>query len=252
LAVSALVMALGALSGVAAAQGILDRMKNAAERLAPAAFKETEKEVAESLQDITETESDLELSESINRQTRMIDSEKIKQLLGEEPSFVYDPQNRPDPMLVPWTRLRVMSEEAGDIAQRAQEDQDYEKAALAYSQVMILLQNAPASWAHTEKLQKLRQDLEKNSAILEKTREAGGFPLGDQNEARLPAWIQNNTTGIIYHPTKAVVLVGSHTLREGDIVPDPQALVVVEKILPLGVQYRVRDKIFSVNIREGE
>ncbi|MFP4381627.1 MAG: hypothetical protein ACLFUS_14090 [Candidatus Sumerlaeia bacterium] len=238
------------------AQSLLDRMKSAAKNLSPNSTEGEAVDVEDALSDLKDLAgegADLEILEEDQAQPLALDDEKMRRLLGEDPTFIYQPKVKTDPMLVPWSRLRVISEEAGRLAEAAQAGARYEDAMAAYAQVLYLLESAPENWAQNEKLIALKKDLEENVGDLEEIRQRGGFPsANDTGEAKLPIWIQNNTRGVIADEGTAVCLVGTHTLHPGDIVPDPSTLVVVEAINEETVKFRVRDKIFEVSTREGE
>lgn len=185
-----------------------------------------------------------EMSELFSPKSLLLDSPTMQKFLGEYPRFVYNPQNRPDPMLIPWTQSRVVFSELEAIANQAIEQKNWKMAEMAF-QKMLTLDSEAYRIKADEGLRMLEtmaaQDAETQSI-------ASGKPI----EAKLPPWIESNTNGVIIDENEPMCLVGTYILKVGDLVPRQPVDVSVAKIESAAVHYRVLDKIFIVPIREGE
>ncbi|NQU42809.1 hypothetical protein HQ520_05955 [bacterium] len=194
--------------------------------------------------------SNLELTEPYPPISLLQANPQVRKLLGENPDFIYDPQGRRDPMLIPWARLRVMTEELDTIGKQARADQDLDLARRAYRQVLRLVASVQDVWLRPEMRENLLSQARQNLSEVD-TLSVQGYGLRG-GETTLPLWVRNNTTGIIYDESDPMALVGPYPLRVGDMVPGQQMEVVVEKIGLDAVEYRISDKTFIVHIQEGE
>ena len=214
-------------------------------------------ELPEGGRELAGPDSDLEIGETMTPRDLLKDDARIRRLLREEAEFRYDPQGRPDPMVAPWIRARVMAEELSDIAENAMKANDLARARQAYTMVQALgdrLRQAGFQIGSIQNfLQKAVTGLSKVSGLEDEQREAQAAASGQgPPKAKLPRWVKNNTRGIIYDTVDPICLVGPHTLRQGDTVPGQSVEVIVEKINPASVVYRVRDTTFEVGVEEGE
>jgi len=185
-----------------------------------------------------------EIGELATPRALLKDSPKLQRMLGDNPPFVYDPADRPDPMLIPWTRARVMFKELDQIAQQAIAEKNWPMAEMAYRRMLTL-----ESDEYRQKGTLGLQQLEDLVAQDQDTRLPGS---GRSREARLPPWIAANTNGVIVDGDQSMCLVGSFILKVGDIVPRQPVDVTVVKIEPAAVHYKVLDKTFVVKVQEGE
>jgi hypothetical protein len=185
-----------------------------------------------------------EIGELSTPRALLKESLELRKLLGDQPAFVYDPANRPDPMLVPWTRSRVMFGELQVIAEQAVAQKNWGMAEVAYRQMLALQGDSYRAMAE-EGLRKMEEQM-----ALEEGGRVGAD--GRPREAKLPPWIAANTSAVIIDKAEPVCLVGSFILKVGDVVPRQPVEVTIAKIEPNAVHYRVLDKIFVVNIKEGE
>lgn len=194
------------------------------------------------------------IEEEIKPKPLLLSKAEMDTLLGSDPSFIYDSGDKADPMLVPWTHVRVRSEEFRRVAEAAIKAKDWRKAYDNYANAVRMLDTLPPSWIQMKSLVELRQ---KSALDLENLKRM--IPPGmvmaiasQEGEARLPEWVKGNTTGLILSPRDPVCLVGPYTLRVGDMIPGQDMPVVVYKIERDTVTYKVKDKLFPVKLREGE
>jgi len=194
------------------------------------------------------------IADDLKPKPMLLSKEELEALLGADPSFIYDSGDKPDPMLVPWTHVRVRSEEYRRVAEAAVKVKDWRKAYESYVNVLRMLDTLPGTWLQMKSMMDLRQ---KSALDLENLKRM--IPPGEivyigslVGEARLPEWVKTNTVGLILSPSDPVCLVGPYTLRVGEAVPGQDVPVVVQKIERDAVTYKVKDKLFRVNLREGE
>lgn len=191
---------------------------------------------------------------SIKPKPLLLSKAEMDALLGTDPSFIYDTGDKADPMLVPWTHVRVRSEEFRRVAEEATKAKNWRKAYDNYVYAVRMLDTLPPSWIQMKSLEDLRQksaqDLENLKRLLP---EGMVLAIADQEgEARLPEWVKSNTIGLILSPRDPVCLVGPYALRVGDMIPGQDMPVTVYKIERDTVTYKVKDKFFPVKLREGE
>lgn len=214
-------------------------------------------QLPEAARDLVEPGSNLEIGEIQTPRDLLREDERISRLLREEAEFRYDPQNRPDPMVAPWVRARVMARELTDIAEQAMEREDLKKARRAYGLVQDLEQKLKNTGFGVDSIQEFLAKALTGLARLkeletERMAAEEGATGKEPPKPKLPPWVRGNTRGIIYDTVDPVVLIGPYTLRQGDIVPDQPVEVVVDKINRQTVVYRVREATFEVHIEEGE
>lgn len=164
--------------------------------------------------------------------------EDVRKLLGEEPKFVYNPGDLPDPMIIPWVRREVIVRELLDMAQKGIKEGRLEEAKKYLEEI---LREYPGS----RHIKEARASLEKVQKML-----AEGYgPEGVRApQVLLPAWIASHTSGVIVdkqNPTKSVVLIGDSILKAGDHVPNYDE-VVVGQISEKQVIYQYQGRKFPV------
>jgi hypothetical protein len=196
----------------------------------------------------------LSIEEEIKPKPLLLSKAEMDTLLGSDPSFIYDSGDKADPMLVPWTHVRVRSDEYRRVGEAATKAKDWRKAYENYANAVRMLDTLPASWIQMKSLVELRQ---KSALDLENLKRMipPGMVLAiasQVGEARLPEWVKDNTTGLILSARDPVCLVGPYTLRVGEMIPGQDMPVVVYKIERDTVTYKVKDKLFPVKLREGE
>ncbi|MBN1867891.1 hypothetical protein JW916_11420 [Candidatus Sumerlaeota bacterium] len=189
--------------------------------------------------------SQLEINTQLTPEAVLQGSPVFQRLLGEDPAFIYQPENSIDPMLIPWTRSRVMFDELKAIAEEAIKAKNWTLAETALQRVMTDLAQHPDYVDTAENL------LDQVEAMRAEEGEGGARKT---QQAKLPRWVQANTVGILYDSYEPMCLVGPYMLRVGDRVPRQLTEVVVSRIEGSTVVYRVQDKDFpvEVNSQEGE
>lgn len=185
-----------------------------------------------------------ELGELMTPKALLKDSPALQKLLGKNPVFIYDPANRPDPMLVPWTRARVLLSELDAIAKMAIAGKNWDLAQNAMNRMQGLGTEDSAA--------KSLECMNALQAAMMAERENLGKISGIPMEAKLPEWVAQNTTGIIFDGREPMCLVGTYVLKKGDLVPRQPYEVKIAAIDRKFVQYQVMDKLFTVALQEGE
>lgn len=170
--------------------------------------------------------------------TNLFKKKEILRLLGDAPRFVYDPQNRPDPMLVPWVRRAAIFKELSAIAEEYFKNGELDKAVEVYQRILQMDDPRFNAEVHS-KLQAIADKQNKQAIALMKETKA------QDEKLELPAWIHDNTTGVIVSPDNAMCLVGEFMLRAGDKVPSYPEVTVVS-ISSQKVVYQIRNKTFDV------
>ena len=164
--------------------------------------------------------------------------EDVRKLLGEEPKFVYDPGDLPDPMIIPWVRREVIVRELIEMAQE-KINEGYLQEAKKY------LEEVLREYPGSRHIKEARTELNRVKKML-----AEGYGPDGVRRPRfvLPSWVVSNTSGVIVDkqdPTQSVVLVGDEILRNGEPVPDYDE-VVVDEIKEKEVVYRYHSRKFPV------
>lgn len=190
-------------------------------------------------------EMGLEINEQLPPRALLQDSPELKRLLGTAPAFVYDPHSRPDPMVIPWSRSRVMFRELTAIAQAAAAAKKWDAAENAYKRILAELPMEQYRALATQGLAEI-------AALKAQDMQNVGEDGAGVKVAKLPPWVQANTIGIIRDAKEPMVLVGSFVLKAGDLVPQQPVEVTVAKIDGSSVFYKVQDKTFEVQVMEGE
>ena len=172
---------------------------------------------------------------------------EFRRMLGENPRFIYDISEKPDPMLAPWVRRSAVYRELNSQALMLESANDVRGAAEVYGRIMDLkdprfapkIQNQLMRLAlKKEAEEKKAQEAAKMAAQAE-----GKKPAEEMIE--LPDWVRDNTTGVIVSDTENLCLVGESLLRVGDPVPNYPD-VHVASIAGQGVTYQLKQKSFDV------
>lgn len=169
--------------------------------------------------------------------TNLFKNGEIRRLLGDEPRFIYDPADRPDPMVAPWVRRAAIYKELSATAEALTTQGEYDKAVAVYQRILQLNDPRFNGAVHA-----------KLTAIAERQNAAAMAAVQAQTQVEhieLPAWIHDNTTGVIISPGRDMCLVGEYMLRLGDSVPNyPE--VKISQIAPSKVVYQIRNQTFEV------
>ena len=169
---------------------------------------------------------------------------EILRMLGDEPRFVYDPGDRPDPMLLPWVRNLAIYTELSTKAEVMVASGEYAAAVGIYQQIMGL--NDPRfSMSARGKIDEIMAM--QNAADAQ----ALASVVDTQVVVELPSWVEDNTTGIVADGQSNLCLVGDFMLRPGDSVPNyPEVLVAT--VGQGVVTYQVQNETFEVALKDEE
>lgn len=172
--------------------------------------------------------------------TDLFKKPEILRLLGDQPRFIYDPADRPDPMLVPWVRRAAIFKELFASAAASLEAGQVDQALEFYQQ--ILKMNDPRFTPVVQaKLAEIAGKQQADASKIAKTTQS------IEEKIELPAWVTDNTTGVILAPGDNLCLVGEYMLHAGDALPnypDIKVVMIVEK----QVTYQIRNKTFDVKL----
>ena len=176
--------------------------------------------------------------------TNLFRNPEIRRLLGDEPRYIYDPVKRPDPMLVPWVRRAVIYGELSAQADSLMEAERYDEAIEVFERILDM--NDPRFSVQVRA--KLAQIADHRQA--EDQAIAQAMVVEPEEKIELPPWVKSNTMGVIVSPGNSMCMVGTYLLREGDQL-DKYPEVVVQEIAENQVTYRIKDKMFVVELTEG-
>ena len=169
---------------------------------------------------------------------------EIRRLLGDEPRYIYDPVNRPDPMLVPWVRRAVIYEELSAQAASLLAAEQFDEALEVYERILEM--NDPRF--NVVVRAKLAEIAAQQRADAQAVVQA--MVVEPEEKIELPPWVKTNTMGVIVSPGNSLCMVGTYLLREGDQL-DNYPGVMVQEIAPNRVTYRIKDKTFVVELTDG-
>ena len=162
---------------------------------------------------------------------------EIRRLLGDEPRFIYNPEERPDPMIVPWVRRAAIFKELSLAAETLTTLGQLDKAVEVYQRIMQL-DDPRYNGIVQAKLQAIAEKQNKAVLIMNAAKTV-------DEKVDLPAWIHDNTTGVIISPGHEMCLVGEYMLHSGDKVPNyPE--VKVATITQRKVVYQIKSRTFEV------
>ncbi|MCC5875255.1 MAG: hypothetical protein JJU11_03450 [Candidatus Sumerlaeia bacterium] len=171
--------------------------------------------------------------------------EDVARIFGDTPEFIYFPEGV-DPMIIPWVRERIASEEMWQEAQLALANGDFDRSINLLRDLRERFpgtqsgQNAPAE---IERIIRQREEASRPQ-IARSPEEQVAPPV--EEEAVLPEWVKRNTTGVLIGD-RPMVIVGNDFLGEGDPVPR-YASVRVKSIAASEVVYVYQDKDFVVEV----
>ena len=176
-------------------------------------------------------------------------------LLTSRKPFLYDGKGRPDPMIIPWVRTEIVTNE--QIAQARQYVTDAEiltdfeakkaRYLLAIQELDRVIKSDPTS-RYGKDAQALK---DKIRALIEKIPAAGATPTpATTKPPELPPWVASNTRAIIYDASPkhdSTVLVGDDMLRVGDVVPKYPEVKVLQIDLR-SVVYEFKGTMVTVKV----
>lgn len=170
------------------------------------------------------------------------DNPEMLRLMGDNPRFRYRAEKLPDPMLMPWVRNAAIHQELTDRADQMIEQGRYDVAIECYKEILKLNDerfNAQARAVLSE-IAGIQEDaqVEQMMAL-----------VVAEEQIELPAWVNDNTTGVIIGPGTNLCLVGEFMLNEGDTLPNYPDITIAS-IQSKQVVYQIKDKTFEVDLRD--
>jgi len=170
---------------------------------------------------------------------------EIRNLLGDEPRFIYNPRGKSDPMLLPWVRNDAIFKELSGLAAGYIEQDDLRKALEAYNRILEMNDSRYTAEAR-EKVGMLAEQLNEASLALAVSHQNEGSEL----VVELPHWVFVNTTGVIDAGGQDnFCLVGEHVLKVGDVIPDYPD-IAINSIDGDRVVYILHDNKFTVALKD--
>lgn len=173
---------------------------------------------------------------------QLFEDPQVLRMLGDNPRFIYDANNRPDPMVFPPVRNAAIHGELTLVAEKLEAEGNLREAALTYQQIVNL--EDPRFMA--EARQKVSQliTMIDASEIPKEITEQPVVILAD-----LPSWVPENMSGIIFNGDDSMVLIGDLMLRNGESLanyPD----VTVHKIYKDRVVFAMNDREFEIKVKD--
>lgn len=170
---------------------------------------------------------------------------EIRKLLGDSPRFVYDPDGKSDPMVVPWVRRAAIIKELlvradGQLA-AGRADQ-----AVAIYKTVLDMRDQRFVGVVQQKLAELAKQQQTDAVNLAKAQAVQTA----SEKVELPGWVHDNTVGVLLDKKGAgsgLCLVGEYMLRIGEAVPTYPD-VTVAAIGEKSVTYRYKNHDFSVEL----
>ena len=177
------------------------------------------------------------------------EQERINELLGSEPRYVYLPAGG-DPMIIPWVRDRVMAtellEEASNILEKNRGKWNPELLLQAKEKVVEVIERFP----DTEQAKHALELREKIDRILDSRRGTEGEALPVGQEVKLPAWIRDNTRGVVFdeeHPEESAVLIGDFVVQKNSRIKSYPG-ITIEHIDESKVVFKYQGKLFPIPV----
>lgn len=163
---------------------------------------------------------------------------RFKRMLGEAPRFIYNANNRPDPMVFPPVRNAAIFAELKLEAERLIEEGELAGALEAYKKILALNDRRYLVEARNQ-----IADLSAQLGAIASTTDGDGDIL-----AELPLWIRDNTRGILLIQSSPMCLVGDFLLKAGEAVPS-YPRVQVASIDKEKVTFEVAGQKFEVEVK---
>lgn len=189
-----------------------------------------------------------ESSESMEPFTLFKTNDDVKNLLMNEPRFIYNPKRLPDPMIIPWVRDQLLAKEKLDRAKQLMIEKDYNEVLKICNDITENHKNAPGIVNQASDLRdKAKKALAELGADKEKKLKQ---EQGKLIEVELPQAVRNGTKGILFSSDGVpLVLVDDNILSEGDEVPNNKG-VFIEKVKKTGeVLFRYKGVLFPVTVK---
>lgn len=194
-----------------------------------------------------------ESDENLDKPRNLFETDEVrKSLLGPKPRYIYIPDGQ-DPMIIPWVREAIVAGEmltdAGNLFKDAQAKKDKAIAQQALDKLKEVQKRYPTSPDAT-KAKAMEAEVTKyiNQQNPDPSNPGQQPPLPPIET--LPAWITNNTLGVILdkeQPGESVVLVGDYIIRPGEAVPKFPS-VTVQEVQPALVIYDFGGKQWPIKV----
>jgi hypothetical protein len=173
--------------------------------------------------------------------TDLFKNAEILRMLGDRPRFVYQTNNRPDPMLVPWVRNQAIYNELSSQADALVEQGNVDGAVELYQRILAM-NDIRFDALVRAKLTEISATQQQKDLALAETQPASEI-------VELPPWVYDNTNGVIIDPGKDLCLVGEYLLKKGDALPNYPD-IFIDTISGKKVSYRYKDKTFEVALKD--
>lgn len=180
-----------------------------------------------------------ELDEPATPRWLFEEEDKVRELLGLNPRFIYNPKNLRDPMVIPWIRQNVIAQELFNDIQKLIKEERYDEA---IQKLTTIIDSYPGTSVYSQ----AQKELARLKSLLAK-QETVKQQLAQGQRIVLPPWIYENTKGVIWDPEKPVVLVGEYTLGVGEAIPKYPD-ITVESIQEKVVVFKYKEKLFKVTV----
>jgi len=193
-------------------------------------------------------------SEEPEKPVNILDRPEVRRLLKDSPSFIYNPKDLKDPMIVPWIRNTLLVKEFLDTMEEHLKRNRAQEAQTILRQIEELLPEVTDMElkvkvdARVAAAKKLLADMAAASdGILPgATQTPPPVPTPD---IVIPGWIRANVAGVMWQPKaeERMVLIGDEILKEGQPVPRyPEAKI--EKINPNSVVISYRGVTEEISV----
>ncbi len=176
------------------------------------------------------------------------DRERVEQMLGEKPKFIYFPDGV-DPMIIPWVRNEIIAKELWDEARLAESTGDLDRALEILNRLSEeFMETEVAPSIPAAKSRVTNAIISRDTGTTEPTNPV--IPGPGQSETELPLKVEQDTFGVIMADDDALLIWGTDALRVGDTVPGYGG-VRVKSIAQSEVVYLYQDEEFPVEIEGG-
>lgn len=185
----------------------------------------------------------------------LMDNPEVRRLINQTPTFIYNPRDLKDPMIIPWVRNSLLVREYLQILQSNIKNKKVNEARSFIDQISQLLPDITDAElrknAETQ-ISLAKQEIEKITAAPVE------IPQPGEQVARpvetpvivMPSWIKSHVGGVMWSSKsdERIVLIGDDLLKEGQALSKyPDA--VVQRINPNSVviSYRGISEEIQVN-----
>ncbi len=198
----------------------------------------------------------LKESEEPAKPLNLLENPQVRRILRPQPSFIYDPGELRDPMIVPWVRHTILVREFLQNLQKLIKEKKITQAKSLIKQIEEILPdvtNLEMRNNASAQLAIIKQKLASAEAVPgEIATEAAPTPIPTP-VIHIPAWIKTHVGGVIWAPRSQdrMVLIGDEILKEGQKIPKyPDA--VIQKINPTTVIISYRGLAVEVAVAREE